>query len=45
MTARQLEQGLQAGELISDRRLSDYLLLLEDAGSLPATQDGAVAAG
>ena len=32
MTAKQLEQGLREGELVSDRRLSDYLREVEEAG-------------
>ena len=46
MSARQLEEGLRTNELVSDRRLSDYLLLLEDQGRLVATaQDGAATGG
>jgi hypothetical protein len=30
MDAQQIEQGLRLNSLISDRRLSDYLLTLED---------------
>ena len=46
MSARQLEEGLRTNELVSDRRLSDYLLLLEEQGRLVATaQDGTATGG
>jgi hypothetical protein len=46
LSAGQIEKGLRKGELIADRRLSDYLLELEDQGLLAAAQqETAVLAG
>ena len=45
MSAAQLEQGLRANELISDRRLSDYLRQLEREGIPVETVRDAAAAG
>ena len=41
MTEQQIAQGLRKHELVSDRRLSDYLLLLQDAGTVVANQQDA----
>jgi hypothetical protein len=46
VSAKQIEKGLRQGELIADRRLSDYMLKLEDQGRVDAGQrDSAAAAG
>ena len=46
MSAKQLEQGLRLGELINDRRLSDFLAQADIAARLAATrQDSALAGG
>ena len=46
MSAKQLEQGLRLGELINDRRLSDFLAQADIAAHLAATrQDSALAGG
>jgi len=45
VTAKQIERGLRKGELVADRRLSDYLTILETAGQLAADQQDASAAG
>jgi hypothetical protein len=46
VTAEQIADGLSKNELISDRRLSDYLYVLERAGRLAGkSQDAAAAAG
>jgi hypothetical protein len=46
ITARQLERGLRKGELVADRRLSDYLCEPDIAGKLAAhRQDVSAASG
>ena len=46
MSAKQLEQGLRLGELVNDRRLSDFLAQADIATHLAATrQDSALAGG
>jgi hypothetical protein len=45
VTSRQIEKGLRKGELIEDRRVSDYLFILEEAGQLAASQQDAPVTG
>jgi hypothetical protein len=45
VTSRQIEQGLRKGELVEDRRVSDYLFILEEAGQLAASQQDAPVTG
>jgi hypothetical protein len=44
VTGQQIEQGLRKDELVSDRRLSDYLTVLEAAGKFAANQQDVVTA-
>ena len=44
MTARQIERGLRRGELVSDRRLSDYLAEPDITGRRAAHQQDVSAA-